>query len=245
GREDFYLQYLTRGEMEVSLFGESRIMRPGQVILYYPHTAYQYTMRGALIPLAPRQEVQYYWVHFTGYQAADLVERCGIPNQTFITVADGLSLQLEYEGLFQDFIRRDPLFELSASTRITSLLLQIGRALRGTAKEETDGRIQHALSQIHQHYREELSVREMAREAHLSESHFRSLFKDQTGLSPKDYLTSLRLSRARMLLMQTTEPLQEIAEAVGYPDQMYFSRIFRDRIGVSPSEYRRGGGRES
>lgn len=233
GREDFYLQYLVRGEMDVWIGEEKKIMYPGQAILYYPHTPYHYTMRGV------RDEVHYYWVHFTGSSARSLVERCGVPNQTFIPVADGLFLQMQYEGLFQDFIRRDPLFEISAAAKITSLLVSLGREVSGHENLQSDPRIQASLARIHQSFRENLSIEQLALEAHLSPSRFRTLFKNRTGLSPQDYLTSLRLSRARMLLEQTDEPLSQIAEAVGYPDQLYFSRLFRSRIGLSPSEYRR------
>ncbi|MBO4887893.1 MAG: helix-turn-helix transcriptional regulator [Firmicutes bacterium] len=246
GREDFYLQYLVRGEMDVWIDEEKKTMYPGQVILYYPHTAYHYTMRGAedpgrdlLSPAGQKQEVQYYWVHFTGAEAASIVARCGVPNQTFISVSDSLGLQVEYEALFQDFIRRDALFEMSAAARITSLLVTIGRQARGNMQAEDDPRIQDALLAIHQRFREDLSVDDLARQSHLSTSRFRTLFRQRTGVSPKEYLTSLRLSRARMLLEQTDEPLSQIAEAVGYPDQLYFSRLFRSRIGLSPSEYRR------
>ena len=101
GREDFYLQYLVRGEMDVWISGEKKTMYPGQAILYYPHTAYHYTMKGTEAPAgdpaddpaaAPRQEVQYYWVHFTGSEASCIVERCGVPNQTFISVSDSLGM---------------------------------------------------------------------------------------------------------------------------------------------------------
>ncbi|MBO6158730.1 MAG: AraC family transcriptional regulator [Firmicutes bacterium] len=243
GREDFYLQYLTRGTMDVWIGGSVHLMRPGQVILYYPHTAYQYTMH---VPQdgAP-QEVQYYWVHFTGRDAASLVERCGVPNQTMIEAADGLTLQIAYEGLFQDFIRRDSLFELSTSSKISSLLVEIGRQVVPVSTAWSDERIRTSLGLIHQSFGEDLSMEQLAQEAHLSESRFRALFKEQTGVSPKEYLTSLRISRARMLLEQTGQSLGEIAAAVGYPDQLYFSRIFRERVGISPSEYRRVGREEA
>ena len=233
GREDFYLQYLVRGEMDVWMGDEKKIMYPGQAILYYPHTPYHYTMRKM------REEVHYYWVHFTGSDAATLVERCAVPNRTFIPAADGLYLQMQYEGLFQDFIRRDPLFEISAAARITSLLVSLGREGSGHENTQSDSRIQASLARIHQSFREDLSIEQLSAEAHLSPSRFRTLFKNRTGMSPQDYLTSLRLSRARMLLEQTDEPLSQISEAVGYPDQLYFSRLFRSRIGLSPSEYRR------
>ena len=80
----------------------------------------------------------------------------------------------------------------------------------------------------------------MAELAHLSPSRFRALFREATGLSPLDYLLVLRLNHARQLMLQTGSSIGEVARAVGYEDQLYFSRIFKKRTGLSPSAYRRG-----
>ena len=102
------------------------------------------------------------------------------------------------------------------------------------------GRIRRALIYIHQNYEKEISVPFLAELAHLSPSRFRALFREATGLSPLDYLLVLRLNHARQLMLQTGSSIGEVARAVGYEDQLYFSRIFKKRTGLSPSAYRRG-----
>ena len=54
-----------------------------------------------------------------------------------------------------------------------------------------------------------------------------------------DYLTDLRINHARQLMGQTELTMREIADMVGYEDQLYFSRIFKKRTGFTPSAYRR------
>ena len=54
-----------------------------------------------------------------------------------------------------------------------------------------------------------------------------------------DYVITLRMNHARRLMTQTDLAVREIAEAVGYPDQLYFSRLFKKRTGFPPSTYRR------
>lgn len=233
GREDYYLQYLIKGEMDVWLDGVRQVMRPGQVILYYPHTGYHYAMHG-------QEEVQYYWVHFTGADAGDLVQNCRLPNQTLLDIGSSASIQLDFEEVFRDFIVRDSCFSLSAAAKLTSICVEISRRVEmaGSSPSETDSRIYHSLAYIHKNYDRDLTIEQLAALEHLSVSRFRTLFKARTGLSPMDYLIILRLNHARQLMTQTDLTLREIADAVGYQDQLYFSRIFKKRTGYTPSAYR-------
>ena len=74
--------------------------------------------------------------------------------------------------------------------------------------------------------------------ANLSESHYRSLFKTQTGYAPMDYFIRLRMHKACQLLDTTSLSVKEIATAVGYEDPLYFSRVFKAVIEMTPSQYR-------
>jgi transcriptional regulator GlxA family with amidase domain len=64
-------------------------------------------------------------------------------------------------------------------------------------------------------------------------------FKAAYGMTPSDYVTSLRLSRARALLAETKLTLEQIAEQCGYDDGLYLSRIFTKKLNISPSQYRK------
>ncbi len=234
GREDYYLQYLTKGKMDVWLDGKHHIMQPGQAILYYPHTAYRYAMH--------RQEaVQYYWLHFTGSEAAELVKTCNLPNRTLLNVGVNTSLVLDFEGLFRDFMLRDRCFDHSSTAGLTSICVEISRRseLAFSSPSETDSRIYHSLAHIHKNYAYSLKIEDLAAHEHLSPSRFRTLFKERTGLSPMDYLTALRINHARQLMSQTELRMSEIAEMVGYTDQLYFSRIFKKHTRLTPSAYRK------
>lgn len=98
--------------------------------------------------------------------------------------------------------------------------------------------IQHALAHLREHVAEPVTVPELARLAGLSRSHFTTLFRAATGHSVVEYLRSLRMARARALLITTSLTVAEIAATVGYPDQFYFSRQFHKVNGSSPSAYR-------
>ena len=87
------------------------------------------------------------------------------------------------------------------------------------------------------HYRESLTLEQLAQMAGLSVSHYSRLFKKVIGYSPIDYLNHLRMDRAKELLVLSDYRLKSIAGSVGYTDEFYFSRIFKKIVGVSPRQY--------
>ena len=89
-----------------------------------------------------------------------------------------------------------------------------------------------------QHFREPISLEDVAQKVHLSPFYLSRLFKESEGINFIDYLTNLRIDEGKRLLLQTTDTIAVIAEAVGYGEANYFSRLFRRQVGVSPSQYR-------
>ena len=233
GRLDFYLQYLSKGEMRVRLDGCERRMRPGDLMLYYPGEPYEYYTLDGDGP------IEYLWVHFTGMGAADLVRDCLLPSRQILRLGAQDRIEPAFRALFKEFLLRDPCFEPAAAGRLLALCVAASRALPDRAAPEAaeQSRMFRAVSYLHTHYNEPLSVEQLAAAEHLSVSRFRALFKSATGLSPLQYLTDLRLRHARELMLRTDMPLKEIASAVGYPDPLYFSRVFKDKTGVAPSAF--------
>lgn len=99
------------------------------------------------------------------------------------------------------------------------------------------------LQQVHdyidQHYMDaNLSLNEVAAQVNLSPSHFSTVFSQETGQTFKEYLTEVRIRRAKELLRSTTLKSFEISYQIGYSDPHYFSYVFRKHTGLSPKEYR-------
>ena len=99
--------------------------------------------------------------------------------------------------------------------------------------------LRQAVKYIEEHYAENFKISFMAEKFNMSESHFRKLFKDFTGLSPVEYRNGLRIEHAKELLSRNTVSVSEVALAVGIEDQFYFSRIFKEQEGVSPLHYKK------
>lgn len=127
-----------------------------------------------------------------------------------------------------------------------SYVLAAMARIRQEREEETATLMDKAKAYIRAHYTEELSLEKAADHVHLNAYYFSKIFKQQTGETFIDYLTSLRIGRAKELMVQGGYSQKEICYLVGYNDPNYFSRVFKKVTGLTPTEYRdsRSGGAE-
>ncbi len=101
-------------------------------------------------------------------------------------------------------------------------------------------RINIAVKYINEHIRsEELKVPDVAQHVHLSESHFRRLFKETFKISPLQYINLQRIILTKEKIAYSYEPLTAIAEEYGFSSVYHFSHLFKKEVGYSPSEYRK------
>ncbi len=89
------------------------------------------------------------------------------------------------------------------------------------------------------HYSEPAPVAAMARLSGLADRSFKRRFRQATGMSPLEYVHTLRLEEAKQMLEAGSETIESIASAVGYEDAGFFSRLFRRRVALTPAQYRR------
>ena len=100
-------------------------------------------------------------------------------------------------------------------------------------------RLQIMMQYIHDHYRDELTLEEIAASASVSKSAALQTFQSGIRVSPVSYLIQYRLSRAAELLYTTEKPVSTIAAETGFTSAGYFCRKFKERYQMSPIEYRR------
>lgn len=91
-------------------------------------------------------------------------------------------------------------------------------------------------SYIHEHYAEELTLAELSDKVFISRNHLSIIFKNITGETFNNYLTRVRIEKARELLMERNMLVYEVAERVGYKNIPYFSTLFKKIIGMNPTE---------
>ena len=110
-----------------------------------------------------------------------------------------------------------------------------------TKKEEnTVDIIKNAQDYIAANYSKDIILDDVSKELQISPYYFSKLFKKRTGSNFIEYLTNVRIERAKELLRNTNKSMKEICLEVGYSDANYFSRTFKKNVGVTPSEYKEG-----
>lgn len=85
---------------------------------------------------------------------------------------------------------------------------------------------------------EEISIEALAELVELSSSHFAHVFKESTGMTPLQFVTRQRITRAQQLIRETSRNLIEVGLEVGYTSPSHFAQVFRRVVGVTPTEFR-------
>ena len=98
--------------------------------------------------------------------------------------------------------------------------------------------VEAAVEFVRGNYWKRIDLETIARLVRMSPNYFCEVFKAETGLTFMEYLTRIRMAKAKELLRGTELTISEISERVGYESIHYFSRLFKEREGMSPKEYR-------
>jgi transcriptional regulator GlxA family with amidase domain len=108
-----------------------------------------------------------------------------------------------------------------------------------SSRQSQDATIARCQHWIADHYRSRSPVAAMAELSGLPERSFKRRFRQATGMSPLEYVHTMRIEEAKQMLEADSAPVEAIAAEVGYEDAGFFSRIFRRAVGLSPKEYRK------
>ncbi len=236
GRRDYQLLYVSEGTAHFILEGLRYDVGKGGVFLYEPGVPQEYYY-------VLQEKPDIYWIHFTGTGVEPLLCSLGL------IVGRPLMLQAKKElsELFEQIIA-ELRMERFACTEMTEayfrqLLILIARNLKTDEKDKGSyhSMFDQVINRIHHEYQKEFSIASLADSYHISCCWFIREFKRYTGYSPKQYITKLRLENAKELLNNHNLSINDVANLVGYDNQLYFSRIFHKYAGMSPSEYRERG----
>ncbi|HEY0826880.1 MAG TPA: AraC family transcriptional regulator [Bacilli bacterium] len=125
---------------------------------------------------------------------------------------------------------------------LSQLLIRIARLAieaKESEQQQADFYVKKAIAFIHHNYDRDIQVKDIASVVNLHPGYLHRIFKANTNSTVVEYLTALRVDKARMLLAQTDIPVIEISEYVGINSRQYFSAIFKKYTGKSPVEFRK------
>ena len=237
GRLDFQLLYIASGIAHFYFDNEEKdtIVPAGHMVLYRPKEPQRYVYYG-------NEQTEVYWVHFTGSSVKKILAGYGITNNMRV-LPTGTSL--DYARIFKQMINELQRCQTHYPEILTLLLRQlfilIHRQLTRDHTRKNDyleEEMALAMQFFNDNYNTEVNIEEYASARGMSVSWFIRNFKQYADTTPMQYIVSIRIANAQVLLETTDYNVTEIGNIVGYDNPLYFSRIFKKQKGVSPSEYR-------
>ena len=231
GREDYYVLYVERGELEVFLNGSAYTARSGSTVIFPPHYPYQYTFAG-------NDPISYLWAHFTGSYAERFLSECGFGELPCLLHLDAnIKIVSGFEKLFDIYRAHEPLQQQKLACGLEDILLCMATSLR-----QADGSrdLTKSLGYIHAFYSKDIRIPDLAKMESLSNSRYITVFKQRMGMTPSEYIIHLRLNVACDLLKNRDVSVKEAAARVGYDNPHFFSKIFKKKMGVAPQTYKEG-----
>lgn len=239
-RNHFLFHYVISGTgllMAMNSNGESvqYSIKSGQGFMLFPQQICTY-IADSKIPW------EYAWLEFDGLRVKQTLEMAGlnINNPVYKARYKDIAQTMKDEMLYiinhRDaspfhlighlYLFIDALLRSSNSTQITK-----GNTLR-------DFYIKEALSYIEQNFQNEITIKDIAKFCGLDRSYFGKIFHENIGKTPQEFLISYRMTKAAELLKLTDLPIADIGNAVGYPNQLHFSRAFKNVYGKPPRQWR-------
>lgn len=117
-------------------------------------------------------------------------------------------------------------------------IADITKHMANRKKNQSESIVAKAVSYLNDNYRKDISLDDVSREVNINPYYFSKRFKEETGVNFIDFLTNIRIKKAKELLEDPKLSIKEICTMSGYSDPNYFSRIFKKIENVTPSEYR-------
>lgn len=150
-------------------------------------------------------------------------------------------------ALRQELGEKGVAYELSVKAHVFALFVKLFRnhvRSRTTFRQMVDNieryeRIKPVLEYMRQNISEPIRLEALAKQCSVSSAHFCRLFRQITGTTPGQYLTTLRLHQAAALLRRTDRSISQIAAEVGFDDVGYMSRCFKKQFGMTPTQVKR------
>ncbi|MEI7025841.1 AraC family transcriptional regulator [Paenibacillus sp. y28] len=233
------LWLIIKGKGTFTINGTHYPAEPGRLFFFNPGMLVERTTD-------PDDPIEYYFIRYHYTETYEEKEQwisrssaeCPFPLAGMYSVSNTPQLIYLAEQLESLWKRRGHMTAMRRKILLMEFFLSVLGDLRAQQRQgDTTASIDRTQDYMVQHYQEPLTLEGLAQMAGLSVSHYSRLFKKYSGYSPIDYLTHLRMDRAKELLALSDYKLKFIAHSVGYGDELYFSRMFKKVVGVSPRDY--------
>jgi AraC-like DNA-binding protein len=230
----YELLYVFEGQCRIRTAAGTYVAQPHDLVLFRPYQWHEETLLSdvyAVICLRfPSEFVDRH--------------RVPLPDDTLLPTVTALPANEAFHALLDRIVAEYQGCDEYASAMIGAYLFQFAVLLQRELRRKVgpghaEGAAQAQLRRVlDQHITSAAPIRDLARQVHMSESHFCHQVKALLGVAPKTYVREQRIARACELLHSTAMSIEQIAAALGYDQPTSFFRAFKRTVGVTPGEYR-------
>ncbi|WP_314590009.1 AraC family transcriptional regulator [Paenibacillus terrigena] len=232
------LAFVTGGNGSVVIGGRKYPAQAGMLFYIAPGVLHSFEPDTEAPPNFLTVHFSYAWVTFND-------TRLDITNEApMLVLPSGQALKDYYqvEDIFKKLVDTWNAkllgYEFMTKTLLQQLLIAIWQ---NTRKQDRNYAISHKVDKIidymRQHISKKITLTELSDMVQLSSTYISKAFKGITGYSIIEYFNKMKIDQAKELILEGDKKIKEVAEAVGFTDEFYFSRIFKRMEGMSPSEF--------
>ena len=230
--DNYLLMHIDSGQLTFVYNGRRQVVTEGKIVLLDCRLPHEY---GNLSD----QTLVISWLHFNGALADQFyhlaTDSCG----NVITPPNSYPFTHTLEKIYRLFANKAPIREADMSRYITSMLSDLITVHPDMPGEISRSEvIENAMAYINEHFKEAISLQDIAGHVSLSPYYFTRLFTAETGFTPHRFLIATRLGFAKYLLQSGEMSIKEIAFQSGFSSESAFCSTFRKWEGVTPGTYR-------
>jgi len=233
GRDDFQLLYIAKGTATFKISGEDLVLNEGTIILYYPGEDQYYHYSNESSPII-------YWLHFSGYNVLKLLQENSLSDGRIFFVGIKIDLSMIFDKIIKELqFAEEKYFDLCnlfIKELITLCSRYVIESKSPTIKKNKV--VEDAIEYFNDNFNLTINIKDYANYQSISCCWFIRNFKSYTGTTPTQYITNIRINKAKNLLLGNSLTISEIGDLIGYQNPLYFSRIFKKNVGIAPSCYR-------
>jgi AraC-like DNA-binding protein len=176
---------------------------------------------------------------FSGHALGCLLDSTGLIEQDIVRLGNFVKLETLMRKCIGELRDKSEGFRQRASVTGYEIMLELANSIEHSDKSAL---LTRAVNLLEHHLSQKISLQKLASATGSNPASLHRAFHEKFGISPINYFIKLKMEAAKSLLLNTSLPIQTIAERTGYSNQLYFSAEFRKRIGLCPREFRKRNG---
>jgi len=233
-REHYILHVITAGKGQVMLRHQTHTLEAGDCFIV-PKDEIIFYQADSISPW------EYGWIGLSGRQVGNMLASTELLHKGLIHHIENSQFYAYFQTIIHNSRHPNTYSAVLRMSHLYGMLdaLQTEYTYSSIVTEKKAAiYLQQATAYLNHYYHTPITIQDLCHYLHLSRSYLHQLFYQDLGLSPKQFLTHLRIERAQTLLTTTNYPIKTIATSVGYEDALAFSKLFKTHLGCSPSDYR-------